>query len=412
VRGGTDSHDAGGRKPGSPSTGPDEPTSLNSPSESTIGQVSDAVAVLGSSETAELEAESASLLSPDSVGTSLLEAAVAVDLSDSNEVPESSELFSVAEIHDRDGHHLRVLELQGADWLQRLAAEYRALRTGSRHPTVALSFDGIELLDTSAVERVLAQMAVPEHREGNFAVTRSDFGEVMLGLANTELYGATYGYRSVRDRETVQLPGRGIDQIGVEMLSDAAAVRQPERRLDDATGVVGQLDPDPGACEESGQVLTVGTDEASVVRVDAGEGRLSLVLGEAKVSAEAAHPPRVVDDADDCLRAQHLGHLGNLANTVGKIWNASRFADDAEIQQLLRIAAELLKNKSPRLRIVLASLLVRPEAVADVPSDFGTFHANADDYRPGHIRFLLVRVPGNIETLVTAFAALAGGAAA
>ncbi len=267
-------------------------------------------------------------------------------------------LFVVAERHDVGEHELRVLEPASADWLAVLAEEYRRLRTVSDYPPTALSFDGLDLA-VEEVAEILGAATVPHYEPGNFGVVRSDLAEVILALVGEWMYGSRYGYRSVSDRELVQRPGRGIDQIGVEY------------------------------------------DEPTA--------RLTLVLGEAKVSSEQKSPPGVVDRGDDCLRAQHLMHLRDRHSTADKVWAASRRCPDPETQRLLRIAAELFRaGIDDKIRIVAASLLVRPPT-ARTPRDFGSFHRASADFRPAHIRFLLIRLPGDIDEVAVEFARLARG---
>jgi hypothetical protein len=271
-------------------------------------------------------------------------------------------LFVVADVHDVGGHHLRVLVPSGPEgWLEELAAEYRRLRTSSRLPPRPLSFEGVDVLSVAEVEVMLAESCVPQYEPGNFGVARSDLAEIILGLVQETEYGCRYGYRSIRDRETRQRPGRGIDLIGVEGSVDVAG---PE---------------------------------------------LTLVLGEGKVSTDRRSPPAVVDSANDCLREQHLNHLADRKSTYAKVVDASRNADDPQVQAALRVAALLLQRSDPRLRIVAASAMVRPEGT-EVPSDFGTFHSSVDDYAPANIRFLLIRLPGDIDELAQRLAQLAARA--
>lgn len=280
--------------------------------------------------------------------------------------PADEVLFVVAEMHDQDPHELRVLVPAHEGWLPALAEEYRRVRTMSRLPAQPLSFEGVDILDVSGVESLLAGDCVPQYEKGNFGVARSDLAEVIQALVLEKEYGCRFGYRSVRDRELRQRPGRGIDQIGIE-----------------------------GTRASGGAALT-------------------LVLGEAKVSTEAACPPQVVDSGKDCLRKQHLDHLADREATAAKIVEASRHADDPDVQVGLRIAAILLRREDERLRVVAASAMVRPEGTA-TPDDFGTFHSSASDYAPATVRFLLVRLPGDVDEIVEAFTRLAqadAGAAA
>lgn len=271
-------------------------------------------------------------------------------------------LFAVAEVHDVGDHHLRVIDPVADDWLEQVAREYRRLRTATRAPKQALSFDGIEMLDVTEVEALIASACVPTYKPGNFGVARSDLAEVIMGmLLESDEYRCRYGYRSVRDRELRQSPGRGIDQIGVE------------------------------------------------VGVSNGEPVVNLVLGEAKASKDGSCPPAVVDTSNDGLREQHLGHLEDRQATADKVVEAGRSAENPDVQALMLLAATMLRDGHPSLNIVAASLMVRPAGIASAPGDFGSFYASPGDYSPASLRFLLVRLPAglDLDSVAEEFARLA-----
>jgi hypothetical protein len=273
-------------------------------------------------------------------------------------------LFRVVESHDVDQHELRIIEPEPQAWLEQLATAYRSLRTATVVEVDDLELDGLRVLSGDHLKARLADRLVPTRRGGNFDVTRSDLGEMILGVVGEEMYSCAYGYRSVRDRELVGAPGRGIDQIGVEELNEVLDTRQ-----------------------------------------------LALVLGEAKVSAEALTPPRVVDTAEDCLRNQHLGHISDLEVTADKVLDAARRCADRRTQRLMMWASELLRaERFDVLRLLCASVVVRPKDLA-CASDFGTFRTSPADYVPADVRFFVVRVPTNdIEALIDQFVAFAKAA--
>ena len=277
---------------------------------------------------------------------------------DTSENPDRAPFVRV-EVHDVDNHHLRVFKPRDSGWLARVASEYRKLRTESITPLEPLTLEGVDIVDVAGVEEMLAEAGVPTYQPGNFGVIRSDLAELLLAWIQADEYGCKYGYRSIRDRELVQLPGRGIDQIGVELAEGPGGVS------------------------------------------------IALILGEAKSSSQAASPPTVVDTSEDCLRVQHRGHLADLDLTIDKVLNASRHARDPEVAQSLRIVAHLLRKGDERARIVVSSLMVRPADVFAAPTDFGSFFSSPSDYEPANVRFILVSVPGSIDEIAKELGELA-----
>lgn len=267
-------------------------------------------------------------------------------------------LFRVAETHDDDPHEFHILEPAHVNWLYDLATKYRELRTYCDLPLGDIRLDGVTVLSTEALQMRMIDAAVPVRRGGNFDVVRSDFGEVALAVYGEEAYGYSYGYRSVRDRELVQFPGRGIDQIGV------AATKNPTKIL--------------------------------------------VALGEAKVSSDQRSPPGVVDTSDDCLRIQHLHHLSNLAATADKVLLAARRCADPSTQELMLIAAELLRQKKfDNLTVCCHSFVARPASLA-VVSDCGSFKLDPSAYAPGLVRFTLLRLPADdMEAIIGQFEQIA-----
>jgi len=264
-------------------------------------------------------------------------------------------MFAVR-VEEHDGtHRVQVLEPAAADWLERLAAEYRALRTATAVPLDLLK--GLEM-DVAQIRKRLVEVSVPTRTTSTLpqlAVERSDFGELAMAVAGVQFQAYVYGYRSIRDRELVHLPGRGIDQIGVrEVIEDGRSV-------------------------------------------------VYLSLGEAKVSSQAASPPGVVATGTDSLHVQHTDHITDRAVTSGKLWEAARKTVDPAAARLMFSAAWLWdEDEDGRLIVRCTSMLVRPShgAIADA----GPFRTAPSDYEPGEVDFMVLRVDtDDIEALVDDF---------
>jgi hypothetical protein len=174
--------------------------------------------------------------------------------------------FLVVDTSEIDDHRFSALEFENdSNWMETVATEYVRLRTECVSPIHDISLDGIQVLDVATIKQYPQKATIPPRSGGNFDVTRSDFGETLCYIILEQQYSTMLGYKSVRDRELINLPGRGIDAIGIE-----------------------------------------------------NDGKLTLVLGEVKVSNASASPPQVVDASDDSLRNQHLGHLNELNITTKK----------------------------------------------------------------------------------------------
>lgn len=241
-------------------------------------------------------------------------------------------------------------------WLQYLAERYRDLRTESTIPINRIQFDGLSF-DVTAIRRRLTEAVLPDRSAGPLAVARSDFGETVSYCILAEKHSTRFGYKALRDREAINLPGRGIDAIGVE---------------------------------------------------EANSGRLRLILGETKTSAEASSPPQVVDTAKDSLREQHLGHFADPHCTCSKVFDAARRAWDQRTQEMLFAAALFLEAHDwQRLDLVSFCCLVRQQN-RYTENDYGSFKERPDDFGPCSIRFVIFCVPGDdIEKVVTEWLHLA-----
>jgi hypothetical protein len=252
----------------------------------------------------------------------------------------------------RDGPHLcRSCCVDGESWLAEFVDDYLALRAASVLPPAPVYVDGIEVLDVTAVQSRIKSASVPGRGSGKLGTLRSDLGEAMAACLFSASYGTEFVYLTVRDRETVNLPGRGIDGIGLER-------------------------PDS-------------------------EGRLVLVLLEAKVSDQDKSPPDVVEQGNDSIRSRHLKLVGSSRATADVLWDVSRRVRDASLRGVLTSAAYSLEHDPRRLSVISAGFMVRPEELHAV-SDFARYRTSPGDFAPAIVRFEIVCVPERIEPTVDA----------
>jgi hypothetical protein len=258
--------------------------------------------------------------------------------------------FTPPTIEDKDGHTFRANSPDGAtDWLDQVARNYIDLRACCATPLRDISLDGIDGWDLSRLKARVQQATIPQYKGGNFDVVRSDFGEVLLYGLLEQLYRTELGYKSVRDRELTQLPGRSIDAVGVE-------------------GAIG--------------------------------AGLTLVLGEAKVSDDKSQPPAVVDKKEDSLRNQFLAHLKERETTTNKVVDQARRVLDPDLRDRFFAAALLFEEQRfDQIRVVACAVLVRSNALA-AKADYGSFAKKPKDFGPATIRFHRVLLPAAVDEIV------------
>ena len=269
--------------------------------------------------------------------------------------------FILAEKQDVNEHSYRVYNLDVSDmnsWLEALADEYIHLRTTKNARLKNLSTNGIEIVDTTLVNTQLLafkrrklRASIPFYQPGNLEVLRSDLGELLNYVLLENHYNTIILKKSIEKRKTPYKTALGIDTVGIE-----------------------QLLP------------------------------LALIISEVKVSNEKASPPQVVNSPSmDSLRVQHSSHLKNLlidGGTFDKIADLCKDIEDENIAQSVESMQWYLFNKDwDNLHLVACSVLVRPQAMYK-QKDFGIFFTNPDEFNPARIRFLIVRVPYDIDTVV------------
>ncbi len=249
-------------------------------------------------------------------------------------------------------HQFRVYESNDGndpEWLKSLAKEYVKILTHRETRLKNISLGDHDLsMDVQQIQKYLHKASIPTYKPGNFNVVRSDFGELLCYLLLERDYHTLFGAKSIMYRELRDLPGRGIDAIGVEK-----------------------------------------------------QDRLTLVLCEVKVSDEQLSPPRIVDYTDDSLSKQQRYHLTHLLEaTKDKIWRVANRTRDEECAELLTAAAMYLEEgRLDKLHIVACNVLIRPKT-KHKQNDFGSFRKNPVQYDPAKIRFLIACVPDNIDDMI------------
>ncbi len=120
------------------------------------------------------------------------------------------------------------------------------------------------------------------------------------------------------------------------------------------------------------------------------DGKINLLLGEAKVSSQTSNPPNVVDRAEDSVyNTQKSYHdspdvvLQRLTDYIRRISNGN----DLVIMGLAVI--HLKEGRSDKYDITYGCGLVRDYSCVKEPEDYGKMKTNAADFKPGNVHFAI-----------------------
>lgn len=263
--------------------------------------------------------------------------------------------LQIIEEYSNSQQEFKVWELEDdATCIATLAGEYRNLRTQCAASISSVNVEGIGVVDTTQILSFLASRTIPLPRDGPFDVIMSDMGETMAYMVLEREYSTQFGYKSVRDRELIQQPGRGIDAVGVE-----------------------------------------------------NDDTLTLLLGEVKVSGEDRNPPQVVDKNSDSISKSLIAHIKNHDETSRKMRDIARRSRDKVVAELLFAAAMYWDEKKwSHLHIICCGVLVRPRDKYK-KEDFGLLKDKPELVAPARVRFLIVCVNSDLEETASEFYRLA-----
>ncbi len=245
-------------------------------------------------------------------------------------------------------------QADGTSLPEELAAEVRALyvderelRELLREAVTGLGSVADERTMTSMIDEITASVVPPgapaprpnrNPPPAHLALSRNELGEILAHLAAQQVYGIAVPAKRIRHKEVPGMPARGMDLLGIDVASE------------------------------------------------------DLVLGEVKTSTSSASPPEVVGDTEDSLRHQLVGYIGDRPRVVRELNWVVKHAPDEQKNLAARTLVSYLLGQST---VVAFATLVRPSDLASV-NDYGCFRSEPDQFRPGHVRFCLIELDGDI----------------
>lgn len=174
-------------------------------------------------------------------------------------------------------------------------------------------------------------------------IYRSDLGEILTTYYFEEKLPEGERFiiplKNISMRERFDMPGRGIDAIGYRLEED---------------------------------------------------GKIELLLSEAKVSEQRTSPPAVVDIAKDSIYKSQKLHHDNQPLVLQRLTEYVRHLSTSEdFMALGMLIVAMSTNRTDKYSITYGCGLVRDYTCADPNKDFGKMKSQVEDFRPGTVNFAI-----------------------
>lgn len=189
-------------------------------------------------------------------------------------------------------------------------------------------------------------------------IYRSDLGEMLMTLffdhqENFLDPSETYviPIKNIWDREHTDFPGRGLDLVGYK--------------------------------------------EA--------DKKFSLLIGEAKVSAQLKNPPDVVDVNEDSIYNNQIGYVQDKKKLIRRLANYVKKLDAESRTKLSIILFALEGNLEDLCEIVYGCCLVRDSTCCKIDDDYGKMYTQKNEFEPNSVYFIVPSFNKSLEDTVDEF---------
>jgi hypothetical protein len=134
------------------------------------------------------------------------------------------------------------------------------------------------------------------------------------------------------------------------------------------------------------------------------EGKVEILLGEAKVSADKKSQPQVVDKTNDSIFKTQLKHKNEVPVVIQRLSDYARRLNikDAEIIGFAIVCME--SGLSDKVCLTYGCTLIRDYNCVNENTDYGKMKTNEKDFEPGKVHFLILSFSDkNIDETVDLF---------
>ena len=203
---------------------------------------------------------------------------------------------------------------------------------------------------TDALKQIISKNAIPidKKREQGLEphilndIYRSDLGELLMTYYFEEKLPDGERFiipmKNITFRERADQPGRGLDAIGYKQ----------------------------------------------------SDGKIEILLGEAKVSADKKSPPAVVDSSDDSLYKTQLKHKNDTPLVIQRLCDYARRLNNTDASIIGLAIVCLQSNLNDKCRITYGCSLIRDYTCVNEATDFGKLQSNKAKFDDGKVHFSIL----------------------
>lgn len=218
--------------------------------------------------------------------------------------------------------------------------------------------------DSTQLKKIIKQNSVAEdlireagntHKTVLTDIYRSDLGELLLTyyfedkLPGEEKF--IIPHKNITNRELAAQPGRGLDAVGYRIDND----------------------------------------------------RISLMVGEGKVSHQKKNPPQVVDYNNDSIFNTQTKFKNNRDLLVNRLSDYSRNLTDEAAEKIGLVLLLLDFGRESEFDLVFGCALIRDVSCVKINEDYGKFYTQQTDFDPHHITFCILNFDKGIAETIDLF---------
>lgn len=117
------------------------------------------------------------------------------------------------------------------------------------------------------------------------------------------------------------------------------------------------------------------------------DGKIEILLGEAKVSEAKQSPPAVVDATDDSIYKTQKHHYNNLPVVIQRLSDFARRLNGQDATMLGFAIVNMSLGMDNKYSITYGCTLIRDYECVNDQTDFGKMKTNAVEFEPGEVHF-------------------------